>query len=464
MNIYYSDTTTKLKRNLLFELNTLLKFKLIVTNSIKNNKIKTMGFSNLINLNLFESLYGIYPNIESYPPVDRELFKLIENDAFFILEMMDRLSDFSGLKNFHNRSEMLFNHLRYWNAIIEQNNLQLAIFLDVPHEPHDYIVYLLMKSKGLGVIIHEQLHFDDLYKIDNVVESKLKNNNYINNGKSFEEEINSYISEIYQERYKPFYMEKKYLFKRNYENFKSIIFSENFKKLITPKYLFYKLNKAIKHLQISRFINKRIADPDLKKDYVFIPLNYQPERTTSPQGGLFTFQELMIQMLQFNLPENWTIYVKEHPDQNLTFGRSLGFYKRILRYPNVQIVSNSFSSKELMINSKVLATVTGSMGLEALLYEKPVFIFGEIYYSHLTGAFKINSNKDLNKAFSDVSSAFTFNKKNVIDSLKKININIYKGYTDEFYEIKSKYKFDENIKNLAFNIFENIKSKKIIKK
>ena len=70
--------------------------------------------------------------------------------------------------------------------------------------------------------------------------------------------------------------------------------------------------------------------------------------TTSPQGGIFVFQELMIEMISKYVPKNFIIYIKEHPVQDLTYGRSLDFYRRITSYPNTFIVDKSISSFELM--------------------------------------------------------------------------------------------------------------------
>ena len=111
---------------------------------------------------------------------------------------------------------------------------------------------------------------------------------------------------------------------------------------------------------------------DFGKPYVYVPLNYQPECTTSPLGGIFVDQVLMIQMLSAALPVGWGLYVKEHPAQwpahlgDFTPQRYKGFYSDIAAVPHVRLVPVTVNTFELADHAQATATVSGTAGWESI--------------------------------------------------------------------------------------------------
>jgi hypothetical protein len=86
---------------------------------------------------------------------------------------------------------------------------------------------------------------------------------------------------------------------------------------------------------------------------------------------VFGDQTLIVDMLAKTLPKDWKLYVKEHPWQLQPFGwgemqRTQEFYDTIAGYPNVVLVSRDVETSELVSGSKAVATVTGSVGWDAL--------------------------------------------------------------------------------------------------
>jgi capsule polysaccharide export protein KpsC/LpsZ len=130
-----------------------------------------------------------------------------------------------------------------------------------------------------------------------------------------------------------------------------------------------------------------------EQDYVFLALHYQPERATVPLGGVFGDQTLIVDMLAKTLPKDWKLYVKEHPWQLQPFGwgemqRTQEFYDTIAGYPNVVLVSRDVETSELVSGSKAVATVTGSVGWDALCSGIPVLVFGAAWYRDCAGVTK----------------------------------------------------------------------------
>jgi len=170
-------------------------------------------------------------------------------------------------------------------------------------------------------------------------------------------------------------------------------------------------------------------DYEAGKNQVVLFLHYQPERTTLPEGGRFTQQWLIARMISMNLPDGWGLTIREHPS---TFRnrysravRKQGFYRELCDLPNAQIAPMDISPFELIDSSRVVATVTGSVGVESVLRGKPVVVFGYASYSEMPGVFRVNEGAMLHKLFDSISNGvYTMpGDKEIIDYLVWVNSN-----------------------------------------
>ncbi|MBE0417158.1 MAG: hypothetical protein IBX63_05295 [Coriobacteriia bacterium] len=146
---------------------------------------------------------------------------------------------------------------------------------------------------------------------------------------------------------------------------------------------------------------------DLGCSFVYFPLHYQPERTTMPEGGHFEDQRLVVDLLSEALPEGWLLYVREHPTQLIgdptleaERGRSATFYDDVLRHRNVRLVSTTVPSWELIDASRGVATLTGTAGWEALVRGKRVLAFGDAWYRWMEGCSYVPEREALSEATS----------------------------------------------------------------
>ncbi len=170
----------------------------------------------------------------------------------------------------------------------------------------------------------------------------------------------------------------------------------------------------------------RISRP-LKKDrkFVYFAMHYQPERTTCPDGGIFSNQYLCVSLLSAALPEDMDIVIKEHPTQFSYTGmgelaRWPGYYDDFLRLDNVYFVESSVSSLELLDKSSAVATVTGAVGWESLVRGKPVLHFGTAWYGACKGAYRITSEDDVKAALGDLESGKTHTENDVLSYAKAL--------------------------------------------
>ena len=73
--------------------------------------------------------------------------------------------------------------------------------------------------------------------------------------------------------------------------------------------------------------------------------------------------------------------VKEHP---AALGkRPLTYYRRLLEIPNVRLAGPGSSSGPLIEKARLVATVAGTIGLEAAFRSRPVLLFGHAPYEIL---------------------------------------------------------------------------------
>jgi hypothetical protein len=123
---------------------------------------------------------------------------------------------------------------------------------------------------------------------------------------------------------------------------------------------------------------------DYARRYVYFPLHLQPEMTTSALGGVYRDQAYAIETLAALLPEGVFIYVKENPKQG-AYMRGPLFFHRLKRIPSVRILPSHANTYDLLKNCEFVATITGTVGWEAIRSGKRVLLFGNGWYKCFPG-------------------------------------------------------------------------------
>jgi capsule polysaccharide export protein KpsC/LpsZ len=130
---------------------------------------------------------------------------------------------------------------------------------------------------------------------------------------------------------------------------------------------------------------------DYNKKYLFFALHLQPELHTSTLGEEYNDQVLAIQRLANLIPNDWVIYVKEHPNQ-MEFQRDKYFFERLKSINKVKLISPFEDNIKLIQNSKFVSTITGTIGWQSIRMQKPVVIFGNSWYMGLEGVFRYSND------------------------------------------------------------------------
>lgn len=193
----------------------------------------------------------------------------------------------------------------------------------------------------------------------------------------------------------------------------------------------FKVLKNTLDLQIRKKLRKSFIDrnlilnPDLSEPYVYFPLGVILERHVLIGAPYFTNQVELIRHVAKSLPVGYRLLVKENPAQSSREWRPISEYKEMINIPNTTIIHPSYPQENLLKNSSLVATITGSSSFEAPFYKKPSIVFGDVIYSYLPSVTKVNSIVDLPKIIkhsleshvneSDLSKYLFMMEKNLIN-------------------------------------------------
>lgn len=133
-------------------------------------------------------------------------------------------------------------------------------------------------------------------------------------------------------------------------------------------------------------------EENLPENYVFFPLHLEPEANISAYGGDFRNQMLAIECIHSKLPSGWKLILKENPKQRSAW-RSGYFFERLQALENV--VVSELPSSRLIADSRIVATICGSAGYEAVLGAVPCVCFGDAWYEGIHGVFQYSEDLDL---------------------------------------------------------------------
>lgn len=173
--------------------------------------------------------------------------------------------------------------------------------------------------------------------------------------------------------------------------------------------------------KLEKFYNSIAVEFDTSKKCVFYALHFEPEASIMVRTRLRN-QLMIIKLLSQSLPKDWVLYVKEHPDQFrlnkpgfwfflITFHkfRTKEFYREILRFDNVHLLKANIKSKTLIRHSEAVASINGTIALEAISFNKPLVLVG--HESTPVGlckdVLKVTSAKQYREALEKVRAGFT---------------------------------------------------------
>ncbi len=151
---------------------------------------------------------------------------------------------------------------------------------------------------------------------------------------------------------------------------------------------FKSIPKRIKNIKygIKRCINRAYQNRVTKNfniqnvdDYILFFFHHQPESTTTSAATKYVDQWKIIEDIAVNAPADLNIVIKDHPYGFGWHGKE--FFEKLVRLPNVYLAPVNSPGKELIQKAKIVLTINGSIGVEALMYDVPIYSLGNPWYS-----------------------------------------------------------------------------------
>ncbi len=411
----------------------------------KSDKLVPEAFPDIIYSEDSKSWRGIFPDKIAEKAattcIDVDFLRKYASEELQAIKMMDRIDYDQYSLNFQERERIYRNMVRGWMAAIELLSPNMVISATIPHHVSDFVLYLLCKHYGIPYIMPERTSFlgrfiinDDPYtigdKLDAVFKEKLQEEDEVLL-KSLPKDISDRYLKLQEDYSKgaPYFMQLENKTSKRLAHFWGLadqffryfkdndahqpLFGE--KGLLTHGVIvYYKNNKewienahfslvkyCYMHIVSGRFKKKMLnyyksltVKPDYSEPYVLFGLHYQPEATSNPAGDIFVDQRLAIDLLLKNLPDDYKIYVKEHPHQYLKQReghtcRIKEFYDDLKKNPRIRLLDINESTFKLIQHAKAVATIKGTIGFESAVYKKPVIQFGCSWYEKYPGVLKV---------------------------------------------------------------------------
>ena len=416
------------------------------------------------------------------------LSNMYECESVFF-STIDRCSVYFSYKVNYNKN-YFYDLLSFFKSFFENNkNVKFVFFPTTPHFPVDIVLFYVAKYFSVKTII---LNRTDL-------NNKFYFRNDWRNTHLFNENINyKSIYNISKEQLKVDSDFVKYSQTLNKSSLDNFIDSKNildklieYYKLLKVSYNYYKqrdgasvshLNKKVSLYDVIKIVFKRynenkilkkyykskMIEPEINSKYLYFPLHFQPERSTTPEGIFFSNQIKAVELLRKILDKSIKIYVKEHPRQFDNYGsadirkrssRSIMFYKKIIDLKETYLIDLAYDSKKLIKNSTIIATISGSSGWQGIIHNKPVIVFGKPWYSNYKWCYHIDSEESGLIAIKNINAKINDSKKNDLENyLKNIEHELFEAYIGSVYFNKDVLDYNKIINVFADNLIKYMRS------
>jgi hypothetical protein len=433
----------------------LLKDFDIIHLAYSNNEAETLksvyGVQNVI---VFKDRISEILVSRNYEKID-----LNEIDELFINESTGRFSLNSSIR--YDRS---FQHMKYsdclhlakvyfmfWMDFIKEYKIDF-LFHEPPAVFMTHVAANICKKLGAFYLSQSQVagvnEFDWIF-IEGDFGSPIEWNKYKNQEISTEDlaNVENYIKS-FRSKYQTFFVELSGVKKKRNSNVQffyslmalikySFINSSN---IVNSDILINHYDTYQKYLKKPFFLElyniwyraykMNYAEINSDDTYYFYPLHAEPEAAVLYRGdGIYEGQVKLIENIAEQLPPGVLLYVKDHPHRSAF--SDMFYLERLKRIPNLKLIDPNISGKLIISNAKGVITISGTAGYEAIILNKPVFLFGQAFYMLSDRVNIIKNIRDLRseiyksemKTFADEKGLIQF-----VSTLLKISHNGFIAY------------------------------------
>lgn len=170
-----------------------------------------------------------------------------------------------------------------------------------------------------------------------------------------------------------------------------------------------------------KYANRKSQKLSAADDFVYVAMHFEPEMSIQNRVKMES-QLVVLKMLTDFLPDGWMLYVKEHPMQadinnkenepvymdSISKFRNKYFYETIVNNKKIKLIDINTNSQHIMSSAKAVATINGTIALEAADYKLPVMLFGanSTVLRYCEDYINIESGKSCKEALEKIEAGF----------------------------------------------------------
>ena len=415
-------------------------FNTIILTHLEKDKLylkKKYNFNNVEVLS--QKINTLLKNEKNFS--ERELYKLSKKYNEIPMSKILWSTIFENNLKSRKVNSLAISHIKFWEDFLIKNKVDILIY-ERPSILSSCIAWSVCKTLNIKCIDFVDTALDTMTIVENFQGDYSKKlsltydsitKNYKNDQTELFIEARKHLERINTDP-------KKTTESIEQENITDLRAKINFKKFLgffallrshfkTREYYLYEsslLNKiSINILYILRFfIHKCIflydKTPNTQKEKYFLyPLFMQKEYSNHVfmnPGYCDPISE--IKKIVMCLPPDHFLYVKEHYSGYPS--RKIKDILMIKKMDKVKFLSPKINPFNLIKNSLGVITPGGTMGFEAILMSKPVFLLGEPWYKNLPGVERISSVEEISKSFSNASKYIPLEEKQKLSIIQAI--------------------------------------------
>ena len=420
--------------------------------------------------------------------IPTSLLQALAVDETIAMAMMDRFDTGSRSLSYETKRRLWHGLVRLWYARLCFHQPNCVIFPTAPHIVYDWVIYVLCKQLGIKTRLFERTalpgkmlllerfeegstsfrhclsdinqevclqahsrlteedrqHLAGLRQTDAIslppnYEKKLKKQGILN--KQGRQKQSGLVQHLLWEVQRAAYL----LLKRQQAPDNYMLYEQQDGSLLpatTLQWLWARWSGQVQKRRMRRLLSQLGSEIIPEEPFILYALHFQPERAVVPMAGILSDQLLIIDMLARSLPKGWKLVVKEHPWQLVEFsrgecGRTRHFYQQIASYSNVVLCDASMPTTDFLKKSQAIATVTGSLGWQAIACQKPALVFGAAWYRDCPGVFAISDSDECQTALAAIEEGYHVPKQAAEHSLLALKGCLVVGYLEERLEAVS---------------------------
>lgn len=375
-----------------------------------------------------------------------ELYSLVASFEGQALNMLDRVQyhnpqDYPPPKNgippfrdsYQARFDLFSRHCRFWNHVLTDFKIDAVIAQNFGHQGFDFVALSLSEAKGIPTLI-----FNETGQFPRVqfIQENVRNLGNFELGKELKKRVSG---EMIPED--PAFIRRSIVsIEKSPDRFGAVakfstsplgswltdlnvrttqpsvgvilgVLSKKFRRLRSQPVkrlrmvgrTYIRIRKVRASMSEERLYSRV---PDFEVKFVYFPLHFQPEASSSVKGRHFYQLREAVSFIAGHLPDGWSLIVKEHPHQwRRLYSRKTGFFAELSRIPGVQLIPHDCDNNYLVEKSQAVVCVSHS-SITAYANSKgiPVISLGHSHFRRSPNYFCVESTEDLTKVFRLVSA------------------------------------------------------------